>query len=51
MGAVSSAFVLATFSSGHISLSDLLTKAQRHFETVADWESSSQLEFDLSSVD
>ena len=29
-------------------LSDLLTKAQRLFETMADWESSSQHEFELS---
>ena len=49
MGAVSSDFVLATFSSVHIfSISDLITKAQRLFKTMADRESSSHHEFELS---
>ena len=48
MGTVSSAFVLATFSSAHICLSDWLTKAQRLFKTMADWESFSQHEYELS---
>ena len=48
MGAVSIAFVLAMFSSAHICLSDWLTKAQKLFKPMADWESSSKHEFELS---
>ena len=49
MGAVSSDFVLATFSSVYIlSVSNLITKAQRLFKTMADRESSSQHKFKLS---
>ena len=47
MGPVSSAFVLHSLQYT-LCLSDLLTKAQRLFKTMADWESSSQHEFELS---
>ena len=48
MGAVSSAFVLATFSSVHILSFQFTYENPKTFETMADWESPSQHEFELS---
>ena len=49
MGAVLSAFVLCTLSSAYILSFPFNTQeSQRLFETIADWESSSQHEFELS---
>ena len=48
MGAVSGAFVLATFSSVHILSFRFTDENPKNLKTMADWESSSQHEFELS---